>query len=274
MSSAAPPTDTDTVTVRAMRADEQHAFALVAVRAFATNRVLRWINSIRPPGIPSPPADAPSTPLASLPREARLLYYFMDGLLRTTQLTKGRVMVAVDAEDNIRAFALWNRPGAVIDSMGMIVRAKQYRAILGDAWHPFGGWGLSGLRRALHVQSSFVKSHKKQLKARGVRREECWTLELLGTDPEHEGKGYAARLIREGLAFLGDSTPCVVESNMPRPKAIYECCAVSNGQCGFCDDYESATALDGAINLDLMADRPSERAGRGVQRPSLSCLLP
>ncbi|KZV98244.1 hypothetical protein EXIGLDRAFT_728707 [Exidia glandulosa HHB12029] len=212
--------------VREMRPEELHAATIVCTRAFATNRFQRWIGSIpRGSGYALPPRDTTLKGLKAQPRPTRTLYHFQAGLIRTMLLTGGRVLVVVqpkeDGTEEIVAVALWNRPGAEIDSPGVLLRAKMHRAVLGDAWHPFGGWNIGGLRRALGAQAQYVKCHVNALKENGYTHRDAWTLEILGTDPDEEGKGHAGKLMREGLAFIGNK-PCLLEVPSPQVKKIYE----------------------------------------------------
>ncbi|KZW03544.1 hypothetical protein EXIGLDRAFT_721756 [Exidia glandulosa HHB12029] len=188
--------------LREMRPEERHVATVVCTRSFATNPIQRWIGNVpRGSSIPPPPRSVTLKGLSALHRDTRTLYWFQNGLLRTTLLTGGRVLVIVqpkdgsDGDEEILAVALWNRPGADIDSFNVILRSKMYRAVVGDAKHPLSAWGIAGLRRALGAQAT-------------------------RTDPDEEGKGYAGKLMREGFAFIGNK-PCVLEvPSGPRVKKI------------------------------------------------------
>ncbi|KAH7102573.1 hypothetical protein BKA62DRAFT_699145 [Auriculariales sp. MPI-PUGE-AT-0066] len=234
--------------------DERHAAILVLTRSFATGNVQNWLAGVKQPGLSAPACTLSQSKVKSqLTREQRNLYYFYSGMLSSSFITGGRVLVVVEPvppisngpsvlrdytvvqnpdvqtsddvavkQEAIRVVVMWNAPGAKIDDIGVVIKSKQLRTMSGGTF-PWTGWGIRGTLRALSIQGKFVSRHKTACKDAGVVHASCWTLEVLATDPDSEGRGFAGIAIREGLSYIdGIGSPCLLEASEPRPKAIYE----------------------------------------------------
>lgn len=82
-----------------MRPDEEHTATLVCTRAFASNSFSNFLGNVPRAEAPVPLPPRTTAQEKELPRAARTLYFFLGGLLRTTLLTCGRVMLCVRAGD-------------------------------------------------------------------------------------------------------------------------------------------------------------------------------
>jgi ribosomal protein S18 acetylase RimI-like enzyme len=66
-------------------------------------------------------------------------------------------------------------------------------------------------------------SSKLEEKHREIISDTHWYLQLLGVDPEHQGKGYAGRLLRERLARIDEEAlACYLETELVENVPIYE----------------------------------------------------
>lgn len=116
----------------------------LAGRAFANNAIVNWIRSAKQS------IDLQKTLTKTERKELELLYYFMESLATSTRLVGGRVSVVVVPDEvfgseKIVATAFWVPPNKKLDSIYVILRSQQHRAILGS-WRYPGGWGWTGLK--------------------------------------------------------------------------------------------------------------------------------
>ncbi|EJD37727.1 hypothetical protein AURDEDRAFT_116702 [Auricularia subglabra TFB-10046 SS5] len=212
-------------TVRLARPDELHSMTVVAERAFAHDPAMAYISDWQQ----YPDRVSLDTPhsLSTLDRQHRIFYYFLDGLARGTLATKGRLVVAVVPDDaqpskeRIVAVAYWVCPGAHLDSIGTMIKAKQHRVVLGDRRSFLRGMGIKGYKRAIiQYQQPVDAIQKRECKTHGVDVRDCWHLQLICVDPEFEGKGFCGKLMREQFAFAPDA-PCVLEASTPKSRDVY-----------------------------------------------------
>ncbi|KAH7098917.1 hypothetical protein BKA62DRAFT_332219 [Auriculariales sp. MPI-PUGE-AT-0066] len=220
---------------------EKHNVALIAARAFTTHPTYLWFAGVNRPGFAPPSPTAKSS--KDIPQPARSLYFFFRALINAVFFSGGRIVVvrvpdsaplsasssphpltSSNSPGRIVAIAIWLAPGfgESLDSPLNIYRLGFHRPVLGR-----GSWGLGAVKRLNATRAEYERLHETGVQKRGIKGglHACWTCELLGTEPDEEGKGYASLLMREGLVYLDSlptPPPCILEANSPRLKAIYE----------------------------------------------------
>jgi ribosomal protein S18 acetylase RimI-like enzyme len=77
--------------------------------------------------------------------------------------------------------------------------------------------GLEAGQRMQEISRHLDKRHEEMI------HELHWYLQLIGVDPEHQGKGFASRLIRGMLARIdGEGLPCYLETELEENVPIYQ----------------------------------------------------
>ncbi len=102
------------------------------------------------------------------------------------------------------AVALWRPPG------GWHVHIKDYIVNAGEMLGIFGG----GVFTVMSTMDRIEKVHPKK---------PHWYLQAIGTDPVHQGKGYAGLVMRHQLAVAdAQGLPCYLESSKESNIPIYK----------------------------------------------------
>ena len=105
--------------------------------------------------------------------------------------------------------AIWLPPEGFPVTFGRILRSVPLSEIVGFA--------RSGVGRMRSIGDFLDGIHKKAAPFRH------WYLEAIGVAPEHQGKGYASRLIRGTLSRVDKKKlPCYLDTMDPKNVRIYE----------------------------------------------------
>ena len=92
-----------------------------------------------------------------------------------------------------------------------------WRMLLSGAMLPVIRMGRGAGERMQTFSSALDKKHQE------IISDTHWYLQLLGVDPEHQGKGYAGRLLREGLARIDEEgLACCLETELAENVTLYE----------------------------------------------------
>lgn len=95
--------------------------------------------------------------------------------------------------------------------------ASVWRMLLSGAFIPAIKMGWETGQRMQEFSRHLDKKHEEMI------HELHWYLQLIGVDPEYQGKGYASRLIRGMLAGADeDGLPCYLETELEENVPIYE----------------------------------------------------
>ena len=105
--------------------------------------------------------------------------------------------------------AVWLPPQGYPMTFGKLLRSVPFSMMVGFA--------RSGCGRMRNIGDFLDGVHKKVTPFRH------WYLEAIGVAPEHQGKGYASRLIRGMLSRVDDENlPCFLDTMDPKNVRIYE----------------------------------------------------
>ncbi|KAJ7267468.1 hypothetical protein C8J57DRAFT_366586 [Mycena rebaudengoi] len=203
--------------VRSAKFSELEQVSAAGARAFARDPLFTWFANIKTP-IPEqePKQRAKST---------HNLHILMDSLFRAICLIDARPMVVVVPDESgvvnadgspaerIVAVAEWVQPGASVNGMITVVRAKFHRLTM--------AWGWTGYQRIdLDYKNAISKRVGEELVRGGLSKTSHWRLEIAYTDPDHEGHGYCGLLLKEIQEF-NKNLPTTVEATTPRSRDVY-----------------------------------------------------
>jgi GNAT superfamily N-acetyltransferase len=92
-----------------------------------------------------------------------------------------------------------------------------WRMLLAGAMLPAMRMGREAGRRMQVFSSGLETKHRE------IIGDTHWYLQLLGVDPEHQGKGYAGRLLRERLTRIDEEgLACYLETELAKNVPLYE----------------------------------------------------
>lgn len=185
--------------LRVLRADEAPAAAAVLARAFA---------------------DEPAK-LALFPEEAsRRRLTEVAALARVRALVRYAAAHGVEIDGTLAGVALWRppnvRPGAAaVLPLVPAVLADRARVV------PLARTALASLWNDRHAVRRFAAARSEAAKA--ARSGQSWYLELLATDPRHQRRGVARRLLERTLGRCDvDGLPVWLETTRASTAAMYE----------------------------------------------------
>ncbi|KAH6631865.1 hypothetical protein F5144DRAFT_490368 [Chaetomium tenue] len=118
---------------------------------------------------------------------------------------------AVGAECD--AVALWGPPGKHLDSWWTQLRSGMWRMY----------FQLSPEGRKRYFDEIVPRLHDAKVQVLGDRENDAWFLAYLGTKPNSQGRGYAAKLLRDMMARAdAEKRPIYLESSSQANNAYYE----------------------------------------------------
>ncbi|KAH9940165.1 uncharacterized protein BXZ73DRAFT_43019 [Epithele typhae] len=127
----------------------------------------------------------------------------------TTTLVDGE-----NGREHVVAASLWLRPGQTLD-MGplLLLRVGIHKLVK--------AWGLTGIKRVLFEFTPKVEQAlERAFSAKGLDRLDSWHLLEIVTDPEHENRGYASMLMKDGFIRTSPK-PVHLEAADPHCRDIY-----------------------------------------------------
>jgi len=110
---------------------------------------------------------------------------------------------------NLEGAAVWFRPE--------YIDMPFWRLLLSGALRHAFGMGSQASRRIGHFGQQMTEVHHQEAPF------PHWFLQIIGVDPEHQGKGYGSRLLREMLARADqEKLPCFLTTNKEQNIGFYE----------------------------------------------------
>lgn len=111
--------------------------------------------------------------------------------------------------ENLEGIAVWHPPG--------MVNISYWKYILNGVFILPFRFGIKSTKKIMYVQDVNVSMRNHLMKT------PYWYLGPIGVDPEHQGKGFASKLIRPMLdRIFWENLPILLETNARKNVSIYE----------------------------------------------------
>jgi len=191
------------VTFRAATLEEDDVLSRILCNAFLPLWNHNWFHCVseplKPVAIGRVNGEAPQM---SKLQTSRVKFY--RSLIRLTRLIGGSVMVAevsssgtADSVDkHFGAILLWLPPFKRLSDIDIITMWRSGMLSLMPPWH----YGVKGFYRVMmvfesNVHSMFSKTLPK-LPPKGYKEQECGFVQMIASNPDYAGKGYASKLLK------------------------------------------------------------------------------
>ncbi|KAK7885554.1 hypothetical protein LTR67_010347 [Exophiala xenobiotica] len=191
------------ITFRAATPEEDDVISRILCNAFLPLWNHNWFHcvseALRPVTVGRVNGEAPQM---SKPQTSRVKFY--RSLIRLTRLIGGSVMVAEvsssgtanPVDKDFGAIILWLPPFNRLSDIDIITMWRSGMLGLIFPWH----YGLKGFYRIMmvfeaNVHSMFSKT-LPDLPPKGFKEQECAFVQMIASNPDYAGKGYASKLLK------------------------------------------------------------------------------
>lgn len=137
-------------------------------------------------------------------------------MISSARRQKATIRVVVSASNEILGCAIWYGPGNRLStSLIALWKTGFLRLLL--------SWGLTGYRRINHFEAEVERLAKEAFAAKGNRGGplDAAYLALIATHVEHQKKGVAGYLLRDGAKRF-EGLPLLLEATMANAVRVYE----------------------------------------------------
>ncbi len=111
--------------------------------------------------------------------------------------------------ENLEGIAIWHPPG--------MVNISYWKYILNGGFILPFRFGIKSIKKLMYVQDVNVSMRNHLMKT------PYWYLGPIGVNPEHQGKGFASKLIKPMLKrIFWENLPILLETNSRKNVSIYE----------------------------------------------------